>query len=183
MAGGARVAVKTAVIATLSALALAAMALPELRRYAAERRLGSANAAFEFLLQHPSEVENAREVLPRISERAAEAAGDLPGDSRGWVLAGSCQLVAGNPDRALPFYGRALATGERAEIHLNLGRAEAVLGRTDAAQTAFVRSVWISPALLRAVPPGFADPVRAEMARLETELFAGRLAAPPPLPP
>jgi tetratricopeptide (TPR) repeat protein len=173
---------RRAAVAGTMALVFAVLILPEARRYAAERRLSSANAAFELLLGRPSEIQNAREVLPGIAERAAAAARYFPGDSRGAVLAGSCHLVAGNPDRALPFYRQALATGERAEIHLNLGRAEALLARPEAAQTAFVRSVWISPALLRAVPPGFVDSVSAEMERLEEELRAGRLTAPPPIP-
>jgi tetratricopeptide (TPR) repeat protein len=173
---------RTAAVAAVIALGLAVLIRPEVRQYGAERRLFSANAAFELLLEHPSEIQNTREVLPRVALRAADAARDLPGDSRGFVLAGSCQLVAGNPDRALALYRQALATGERAEIHLNLGRAEALLARPEAAQIAFVRSVWISPALLRAVPPGFVDPVRAEVERLEAELAAGRLAAPPPIP-
>jgi tetratricopeptide (TPR) repeat protein len=173
---------RTAAVAAAMAIVLALLVWPEARRYAAERNISSANGAFELLLEHPSEIENAREVLPRVSERAASAARDLLGDSRGYVLAGSCQLVAGNPDRAVVFYRQALATGERAEIHLNLGRAEALLGRPEAALTAFVRSVWISPALLRAVPPGFVGPVTAEIERLEARLRAGRLAAPPPIP-
>lgn len=173
---------KRASVAVILAVGLILLALPEVRRYSAERKLSSANAAFELLLEHPNEVQNAREVLPRVALQAAAAARDLPGDSRGLVLAGSCQLVAGNPDRALELYRQALATGERAEIHLNLGRAEALLGRPEAAQIAFVRSAWISPALLRAVPPGFVAPVSAEIERLQSELSAGRLRAPPPIP-
>jgi len=45
-----------------------------------------------------------------------------------------------------------------------------------------VRAVWISPALLRAVPPGFAEHAAAELVRLEAELTAGRLTATPPPP-
>lgn len=170
------------IVAVLMALALAVLLRPELRRYSAERDLGAANAAFEYVLGRPSDLSNAPDVLLRVSERAAGAAPRLPGDSRGWVLAGSCQLVAGRTDRAREFYRRALATGERAEIHLNLGRAEALLRRPEVAQAAFVRSIWISPALLRAVPPGFADPVSVEISRLEQALRAGRLTAPPPIP-
>lgn len=173
---------RKAALAAAASVVLAVLVRPEIVRYRAERQLASANAAFELLLERPNEIRNAVEVLPRVSERAAAAAPSIPGDSRGWVLAGSCQLVAGNTDRALEFYRRALATGERAEIHLNLGRAEALLARLDSAQAAFVRSVWISPALLRAVPPGFAAPVTAEITRLESELRAGKLSAPPPLP-
>lgn len=173
---------RTIALAAVVAVALAVLVRPEISRYRAERQLGSANAAFELLLDRPNEIRNAVEVLPRVAERAAAAAPSLPGDSRGWVLAGSCQLIAGRTDRALEFYRRALATGERAEIHLNLGRAEALLGELDAAQAAFVRSVWISPALLRAVPAAFVDPVTAEITRLESELREGKLSAPPPLP-
>lgn len=173
---------RKAALAAATAAVLVLLVRPEIVRYRAERQLASANAAFELLLERPNEIRNAVEVLPRVSERAAAAAPSIPGDSRGWVLAGSCQLVAGNTDRALEFYRRALATGERAEIHLNLGRAEALLAQLDSAQAAFVRSVWISPALLRAVPPGFAAPVTAEITRLELELRAGKLSAPPPLP-
>ena len=173
---------KSTVLAALSALVLGVLIRPEVTRYRAERQLTSANAAFELLLQRPSEVANAREVLPRVAERATAAARSLPGDSRGLVLAGSCELVAGNPDRARALYRTALEKGERAEIHLNLGRAEALLGREDAALAAFVRSVWISPVLLRAVPPGFVSPVTRAIEHLESELRAGRLTAPPPAP-
>ena len=170
---------KRAAIAVLGAGVLLLLVRPEIARYRAERQLGSANAAFELLLARASEVENATEVLPRVSERAATAALSLPGDSRGWVLAGSCRLVAGDTARALELYRRALSLGERAEIHLNLGRALALLQDVDGANKAFVRSIWISPALLRAVPPGFQDAVSAEITRLEAELAAGRLSAPP----
>ena len=173
---------RTPIVAVLMALALAVLLRPEVRRYSAERDLGAANAAFEYVLGRPSDLPTAPEALFRVSERAAAAAPHIPGDSRGWVLAGSCQLVAGRTDRAREFYRRALATGERAEIHLNLGRAEALLRRPEVARTAFVRSIWISPALLRAVPPAFVDPVSVEIARLEEALRAGRLTAPPPVP-
>lgn len=173
---------RRAIAAGVTALAFAAMLVPEVRRYSAERNLGAANAEFERLLARPDELQNSPDELPRVGEQAAAAARWLPGDSRAWVLAGSCQLVAGRADRALDFYRRALETGERAEIHLNLGRAEALLRRPGVALAAFLRSVWISPALLRAVPPAFVDPVSAEVRRLEAELRAGRLTAPPPIP-
>jgi len=173
---------KRAAIVLLAAVILALLVRPEIARYRAERQLGAANAAFELVLARASEVENAAEVLSRVSERAATAAASLPGDSRGWVLAGSCRLVAGETARAMELYRRALTQGERAEIHLNLGRALALLQDLDAARTAFVRSIWISPALLRAVPPGFQDQVSAEVTRLEAELSAGNLTAPPPPP-
>lgn len=171
-----------AVRAAVLGIALAALASPEILRYSAERRLARANAAFDYVLTRPAEVENAIGVLEAITEAAVTAAPVLPGDSRAWVLAGSSQLVARNPDRALSCYREALASGERAEIHLNSGRAAALSGQMSAAEAAFLRAVWISPALLRAVPQGFSERAAAEVARLEADLRAGRLTTPPPRP-
>jgi tetratricopeptide (TPR) repeat protein len=169
--------------AAVLALLFVFLVRPEIARYRAERELGVSNAAFDLVLSNSTQVQNATEVLPRVGDRAAAAASALPADSRPLVLAGSCQLVAGHADRALAFYERALATGERAEIHLNLGRAEALLSDLPAAQAAFVRSIWISPALLRAVPPGFQADVSATVTRLEEDLRNGKLRSPPPIPP
>lgn len=168
-----------AVRAVALGIALAALASPEILRYAAERRLARANAAFDQVLTRPAEVPSVIGMLEAITEAAVSVAPVLPGDSRAWVLAGSSQLVARNAERALGCYREALASGERAEIHLNYGRAAALSGRASAADAAFVRAMWISPALLRAVPPGFAERAAAEVARLEAELAAGRLTAPP----
>ncbi len=163
-------------------IALVALASPEILRYAAERRLARANAAFDYVLARSAEVDNALGILEAVTGASVAAAGVLPGDSRAWVLAGSSQLVARNAERALGCYREALACGERAEIHLNLGRAAALSGQRNVAETAFVRAVWISPVLLRAVPPEFTQHAGAEVARLEAELSAGRLNAPPPAP-
>jgi len=165
--------------ALATGLVLAALLRPEITRYRAERRLGAANAAFEYLLDRPTEVPNTSAILDGITEAAVAAAPDLPGDSRAWVLAGSCQLVNRIAERALGFYREALAVGERAEIHLNVGRAHAILEKPDAAEAAFLRAVWISPALLRAVPREFTARVEAEVRRLETEFKSGKLSAPP----
>ena len=102
-----------------------------------------------------------------------------PYNRRGWALAGSCQLVNGNADRALDYYREALAIEERAEIHLNVGRAHSLAEKRFAAEASFLRAVWISPALLHAVPKEFAGSIDAELRRIENELTSGRLAAPP----
>ena len=159
--------------------ALALLLRPEFLRYRAERRLGAANAAFEYILDRPTEVPDTPAILDRITAAAVSVAPDLPGDSRAWVLAGSCQLVVRNAERALSFYREALAAGERAEIHLNVGRAHAMLDEPDYAEASFLRAVWISPALLRAVPREFATRVEAELRKLEVDLKTGRLSAPP----
>jgi hypothetical protein len=84
-------------------VALAALLRPEFLRYRAERRLGAANAAFEYILDRLTEVPDTPAILDRITAAAISAAPDLPGDSRAWVLAGSCQLVLRNAERALGF--------------------------------------------------------------------------------
>ena len=161
------------------AAVLALLLRPEIRRYRAERALGAANAAFEYILDRPTEIRDSPAILNSVAAAAAAIAPDLPGDSRAWVLAGSCQLVAGNAERALGFYREGLAAGERAEIHLNVGRAHSLLGQPDYADAAFLRAVWISPALLRAVPREFAGRVETELRGLEAEMKSGRLSAPP----
>ena len=164
------------------AIALAVLASPEVLRYAAERRLARANRAFDYVLTRQTEVPNAIGVLQNISAAAVTTAPVLSGDSRAWVLAGSSRLVAREPERALGFYREALARGERAEIHLNAGRAAMLAGHAEMAERAFVRALWISPVLEGSVPPEFAARAAAEVRRLEAELAAGRLAAPPPRP-
>jgi tetratricopeptide (TPR) repeat protein len=165
--------------ALVVAAVLAFLLRPEFPRYRAERRLGAANAAFEYIVDRPTEVPGMPAILDRITATAVSTAPDLPGDSRAWVLAGSCQLVSGNAERALGFYREGLAIAERAEIHLNVGRAHAMLGQPDYAEAAFLRAAWISPALLRAVPKEFAPRVEKELRSLEAELASGKLSAPP----
>lgn len=168
----------------LLALALAAAAVaPELTRYAAERRLAVAGEAFRILLQSPQSAEDPMAALDRVATLAETASDSLPGDPRPWVLSGSAHLTAGRPERALESYAAAFdRAGERAEVDLNIGRTETLLGREERARAAFLRAGWISPALLRALPPAAAQPLLAEVARLEAELRAGRLKAPPPPP-
>lgn len=164
------------------AAALAALAAPELPRYAAERRIGSATNAFRALLDRAGDPETANNIAS-IGELALTTAGRLPGDPRPWVLAGSSCLVTRRPERALEFYREAFATGERAEIDLNLGRAYAMLNREDSARAAYLRAGWVSPEILASLAAAVKDPALAEIGRLSRELREGRLAQPPPLPP
>ncbi len=60
-----------------------------------------------------------------------------------------------------------------------MGRAHALLGETDYADASFLRAVWISPVLLRAVPKDFGPRVETELRSLEADLKSGRLSAPP----
>jgi cytochrome c-type biogenesis protein CcmH/NrfG len=169
-------------VAGLAAAAvLAALAWPEFPRYAAERRLGDATTAFRALLERSSDPETGRNLLV-VGQAALAASGALPGDPRPWILGGSSFLVTSQPQPALETYREAFATGERAEIDLNLGRAYAMLARRDNAERAFVRAGWVSPEILESLPEAVKAKASDEVKRLTRELYGGRLAEPPPLP-
>lgn len=163
-------------------LALAALLAPEFPRYAAERRVGFATAAFQSLLEKSGEPEAGRRILA-VGELALSTTAALPGDPRPWMLGASSFLVTGQPDRALEYYRSALGTGERAEIDLNLGRAYASLARKESADAAFLRAGWVNPEILAALPEDLKGPLLARVAALSEQLRQGRLDAPPPLPP
>jgi cytochrome c-type biogenesis protein CcmH/NrfG len=168
-------------IALAGAAVLAALAWPELSRYAGERRLGDATNAFRALLDRSGDPETGRNLLV-VGEAALSVAGKLPGDPRPWILGGSAFLVTSQPQPALDTYREAFATGERAEIDLNLGRAYAMLGRAENAGRAFVRAGWVSPEILASLPDAPRDKAAAEIQRLTRDLYGGRMTEPPPLP-
>jgi tetratricopeptide (TPR) repeat protein len=131
--------------------ALASALAPELPRYRAERILHASTDALRFLVAHPAEVADPRGALGRIEQAAFSAAAGLPADSRPWILAGSSRLVASDPGRALELYRAAFGLGERAEIDLNMGRAWETQGDSQKAMAAYLRAVWIAPALFPAL--------------------------------
>jgi cytochrome c-type biogenesis protein CcmH/NrfG len=163
-------------------VAVIALALwPEFSRYAAERRVGFATAAFKSLLDGTSDSRVRAELLA-LGEMAAREGSRLPGDPRPWILCGSAYLVNGQPQRAVEYYREAMGTGERAEIDLNLGRAYTLMSRKPSADAAFVRAGWISPEILSSLSPSVADPVREEISKYAHAMAEGRLTEPPPLP-
>jgi tetratricopeptide (TPR) repeat protein len=166
----------------LLAGALAWAFAPEVPRYRAERILRASSDALRYLVTHPAEVADPRGALERIDQAALSAAAALPADSRPWIIAGSSRLVASNADGALELYRAALALGERAEIDLNMGRAWETRGDSQKAMAAYLRAVWIAPALFPALLPDVQASLRAEYVKLEEDLRAGRLTAPPPMP-
>jgi hypothetical protein len=169
-----RAAVVTAVLVVL--------VRPELSRYRAERTLRAAIDALRVILTHPNEVADPPGALERTAQAAASAIAPLPGDPRPRLVEGSARYVRGDWQRALEIYLGALALGERGEIDLNVARSLERLGREEDARAAFVRAVWVSPALLASILPDVQAPVAAEVTRLEAELSKGNLAKPPPMP-
>ena len=166
-----------------AAVLLLAWALaPEIARYRSERFLHATQATLRYIAAHPSEAADPVAALTTLEAFARRAAPGLPGDPRPWVLAGGAQLVRGQPAGAVESYERGNALGERAEIDLNLGRAYEALGDETRSHAAFLRAVWISPALLPSLLPDTAASLRLDLQRLETDLRSGALRSPPPLP-
>jgi O-antigen ligase len=161
---------------------LAAAVWPEFSRYVAERKLRLLEGALNIVLARHAEIADPPAALNRIAEMALQASNALPADPRPLLIAGGARLTNGEGDAALAFYRSAIAAGERAETDLNFGRACDALARASEAQAWFVRAGWVSPPLLRVLLPDVAAAARTEIQRLQAELLAGRLAAPPPLP-
>jgi hypothetical protein len=96
-----------------------------------------------------------------------------------WRLREVGGTPAGRGAGALP---PGIGIGERAEVDLNLGRAYALAGNQQAASAAVLRAVWVSPALISALPEQVQTPLKAALAENARRLGSHRLAAPPPLP-
>ena len=160
--------------------ALVVLLWPEPARYVAERRLRKGTDRTRAALAAPADARAG--LLASAAELALSSAARLPNDPRPRLLAGSVRLLEGKPKEALDFYRDALATGERAEIDLNAGRAHALAGELPEAQASLLRALWVSPALAAALPDAIARRLLDEVAKRENDLRAGLLKEPPPLP-
>ena len=167
-----------AALIVVAAIVLAAALVPEVRRYRAERELRRLTTAFHVAVTQGPE----GRLLGSVASGAAAVDEALAPDARALILAGSAHLVARQAAAALALYRRAFERGERAEIDLNAGRALALLGRTDAADAAVLRAVWVNPTLIDVLPRATRASWRRRVQRLRHELRAGRLATPPPAP-
>jgi hypothetical protein len=67
-------------------------------------------------------------------------------------------------------------------MDVNIGGAFETEGETAKSRAAFLRALWISPALSSAILPDIVHELKPEIQRLEAELRAGRLENPPPRP-
>jgi len=170
-----------AVAMTVAAL-LALLIVPEVPRYAAERRLADVTATLQGIAAGGRVVPGARPQLETLAALAGATAAADPSDTRGLVAAGTAMLLAGDTGAAERWYRTALARGERAEIDLNLARALALAGRQQDAEAALRRAVWVSPALIDTLPASERPRLVSELAGLEERLRRGELTAPPALP-
>ena len=161
---------------------LAAAVLPEWRRYQGDRLLWRMHAVSDALLADADPPAAARRALAGMSRSAAEAAAALPGDPRPWMIASEARFEARDFPGALADLRRASASGERADVDFEMGRAFVLEKEFAAAQQSLVRAAWISPAVLAPLPEAARASLEDEVARLEGELRRGRLNAPPPRP-
>jgi hypothetical protein len=172
--------------AAIIGLALIAALVSEFYRYRSERRLYRASALFRSFIAESNAAAREPATLDAVAALATQAAAnladDFAGDSRPLILAGSARLLQRRPGDALAFYRRALDLGERAEIDLNLGRAYELAGNQVAASAAVLRAVWISPALVAALPQQVQTPLEAALAENIRRLVGHHLSVPPPLP-
>lgn len=163
-------------------VSLALLALPEIPRYAAERRTytvtAQASALFAASAPPPSTA-----LLARIATEAESAARWIPGDTRALTASAAAALVSRDGALALRRYQLAAARSERAEIDLNVGRAYAILDHRPEALAAFVRAVWLAPVLAFELPEAAKPLVAEEIARREALLAGGSPDALPPAPP
>jgi O-antigen ligase len=121
------------------------------------------------------------ELLSAAHARLAQTIALRPRSATALLAFGSAQSLRGERELAYTLYARSVGLEERAESDLNLGRAAAALGRGAEARALFVRSVWIQPRLVEALPPGERDAVAAAVASAEKGLTHGGRV--PPAPP
>ncbi|TCO43171.1 hypothetical protein [Dokdonella fugitiva] len=160
-----------------ASLALAAALWPEVAAYRAERQLADANARLAAALRGAATPASVQAAL--VDARAAMAA--TPGDPRAPLSASIALLLLRRAEEAKVVLEHAIASGERPELTLNLGRARGTLGDEAGAQAAFLRTAWASPAAIATLPSALRARVLERVGELEAELRDGRLDRPPPL--
>jgi O-antigen ligase len=121
------------------------------------------------------------ELLSAANACLARAVALRPRSATALLAWGSVRSQRGERELSYALYARSVRLEERAESDLNLGRAAAALGRGQEARALFVRSVWIQPRLLDALPPDERDAVAAAVASAEGGLRRGGRV--PPAPP
>jgi hypothetical protein len=168
-------------LAILAILALPALLLPELPRYRAEALLADANGSLDAVLRGKLVGSEAVLAVERARLAARQAAHWLPGDPRPPLAEGVALLFQQRGDEASRLLAAAVARAEHPELTLNLGRARGIAGDAAGADAAFLRTAWHSPAAIATLPKTLRADLLARVQALETELRAGRLAAPPPI--
>ncbi len=121
------------------------------------------------------------ELLSAANALLARSVALRPRSATALLALGSVQSLRGEREVSYALYARSVRLEERAESDLNLGRAAAALGHGSEARALFVRSVWIQPRLLDALPPEEREGVAAAVKTAEKGLKHG--GSVPPAPP
>lgn len=162
---------------TAALVATAAALWPEFGCYRAEWLLADANARLAAALRGNATAASVDVAL--ADARGAMAA--LPGDPRPPLAASIALLMLKRSGEAKTLLEHALASGERPELTLNLGRARGTLGDERGAQAAFLRTAWASPAAIATLPSSMRSTLLEQVHALEDDLHDGRLARVPSL--
>lgn len=163
------------------ALALAALAWPEIDAYRGEWLLADAGARLSGVLNGTSRGDSAVKSVQAALAEAQLAATHLPGDPRPALSASIALLLLHRGSEAAAILEAAIAAGERPELTLNLGRARGILGDESGAQAAFLRTAWASPPAIATLPAAMREQLIDRVKLLEEDLRAGRLRQIPPL--
>ena len=116
------------------AIAIVALAIPELARYRGERELYRLTASLQGNVDRAAVADDASNLST------------YPADWRALQIAGRATLSR-SPGRASNFFRAALARGERPELDYDLGLARLSGGDARGADAAFLRACWVNPAL------------------------------------
>jgi tetratricopeptide (TPR) repeat protein len=167
--------------AFLAALAVVLVALAAVRSLATFAQAEGETLLREAASAPPEAAAEKAELLSAANARLARAVALRPRSATALLAWGSVQSLRGEREHSYALYARSVRLEERAESDLNLGRAAAAMERGQEARMLFVRSVWIQPRLLDAVPPGERDAVASAVASAEEGLRHGQKV--PPAPP
>jgi len=172
-------------------VALLGLALwPEFSRYVAEWRLSEANVRLDRALQASQSA--ARAGVPGVDREAlrqAQLAGALAeqahaalsDDPRATLAHAIALIMTSRGADAEALLGAAIASGERPEFTINLGRARTTLGDEAGANAAYLRTAWASPQATATLPKAMREDFQRQVEQLDAQLRAGQLKTPPPL--
>ena len=168
--------------ALLAALAVFLVALAAVRSLATFAQADGETLLRDAASAPPEAASEKAELLSAANASLSRAITLRPRSATALLAWGSVQSLRGEREVSYALYARSVRLEERAESDLNLGRAASALGRDQEARALFVRSVWIQPRLLDALPPGERDAVAAAVASASEGLKQGGRVPPAPPP-
>lgn len=166
-----------------AALLVGAVAWVAVGEYRAGHCLSAAGRLVEDVLFGRLRGEAATAAVQRAGQRLACAepiAAREP--TRYALLRGLILMLDGRAADAEAVLRTAIATGERPELTLTLGRALAAQGDEAGARAAFLRALWAAPQVGDTLPRAVRESLAVELQVMEQALREGH-GATPPLPP